>query len=59
LSLIARRADLVWHNREVILAARAEHGAPHLSNADVKAVLDQIRDERAEQLVATTRRRKK
>lgn len=51
LELLARRVDLVWHNRQVILAARAEFGAPHLSSAEVAAVVNEGRDEREADLM--------
>ena len=52
LTLIARRADLVWHNREVVLAGRANFGAAQLPPDEVVAAIDEGRREREEQLAA-------
>ena len=59
LALIACRVDLVWHNREVILAGRREFGAPHLSSGEIAEAIEEGRREREEHLVPTRGRRRK
>jgi hypothetical protein len=57
LALVAARADLVWHNREVILAGqRAIHAKP--SSGRGAAAMHTARAEREERLDRATRRRR-
>lgn len=59
LEMIAARADLVWHNREVIIAGRAKYGAPHAEAGHTAEVVRKGRAERDEQLARATGRRGK
>jgi hypothetical protein len=56
LSSIARRADLVWHNRQVIGQLGAELHTARGTREDTLRALDEGRAERGKQL---TRRRRK
>ena len=58
LTLIARRADLVWHNREVIMAGQRAIGARPSRGAAGKA-LGEGRAERDAELARATGRRSK
>ena len=55
LSLIARRADLAWHNRVVLEELRAELGAPRGSHEETRRAIDQGRAERGKRLAKVRR----